>query len=117
MRSLWFIAGSFALILGAIGIVLPLLPTVPFLLLTALCFAKSSDKAHQWLLNHPTFGPPIRDWENNGAIRKSAKRIATLCIAFAFILALIMGVPAWALTAQAIVLCCVLTFIWTRPEA
>lgn len=117
MRIMWFISGWICLALGAMGILLPLLPTVPFLLLAALCFAKSSDTAHQWLINHKAFGPPIQDWQQSGAIRRPAKILATLSILAAFIISLFLGIAWWALTLQAIVLTCVSIFIWSRPEA
>ncbi len=116
MRGIWFIAGWISVAIGIIGIVLPLLPTVPLLLLAAICFAKSSDRAHDWLMNHKTLGPPIHDWQKSGSIKRSAKISATACIAAAFIISLFLGVAWWALCLQAAVLCCVATFIWTRPE-
>lgn len=117
MRVIWFIFGSIALALGVVGIILPLLPTVPFLLLAAFCFAKSSDAAHKWLIEHHLFGPPIVDWQENGAIRLPAKKLATLCIAAAFGVSLLLKIAVWALALQACVLACVLTFIWTRPNS
>ena len=62
MRTVWLILGFFFTGLAMIGVILPLLPTVPFLLLAAFCFARSSDRFHRWLVEHPTLGPPIRDW-------------------------------------------------------
>ena len=58
-RLTWLIVGLLALALGAIGIALPLLPTTPFILLAAFAFAQSSEKLHQWLLDHNVFGPLI----------------------------------------------------------
>ncbi len=117
MKVLWFIAGCTCVALGTIGIILPLLPTVPFLLLAAVCFAKSSNKAHSWLINHKILGPPIQDWYSSGAIRKPAKIAASVCIITAFILSLAFNIVWWALALQAIVLTCVSVFIWSRPEA
>lgn len=116
MRILWFISGWVCVAIGAVGIVLPLVPTVPLLLLAAMCFAKSSDAAHQWLVTHKTFGPPIQDWHQNGAIRRPAKIMASVFILAAFLVSLALGVVWWVLSLQALVLICVLTFIWSRPE-
>ena len=69
-----------------IGIVLPLLPTVPFLLLAAFFFAQSSERLHNWIMAHNIFGPMIEDWQNSGAIRPGAKKAATLSIAAVFLL-------------------------------
>ena len=59
MRTLWTLAGFFCFGLGFIGAFLPLLPTVPFMLLAAYCFARGSERFHEWLITHPTFGPPV----------------------------------------------------------
>lgn len=117
MRILWALFGGLSLAVGAIGIFLPLLPTVPLLLLAAFCFARSSNRLHGWLLNHPTFGPPIKDWNQNGAINQKAKYLATLSVILAFTLAAIFGVKPVILAVQASVLICVMIFIWTRPVA
>lgn len=117
MRWVWGICGIVSLALGFVGMALPLLPTVPLLLLATFCFARSSERLHNWLITHPVLGPPIEDWNRSGAINRRAKKIATLSIAVAFAIPLLMGVRPMILTIQAAVLCCVLVFIWTRPEA
>ena len=116
MRPLWLVAGGTALACGTLGIVLPLLPTVPFLLLAAFCFSRSSDRVHNWLVTHPTFGPPIQDWNRNGAISPKAKKLASLSIAAAFLISVALGLSATVLIIQAIVLSAVTVFIWTRPN-
>ncbi len=116
-RALWAAGGSAALALGVVGIVTPLLPTVPFLLLAAFCFARSSARLHRWLLGHPKLGPPIRDWQNKGAISPRAKRLATLSIGVTFAVSAVLGLRWWMLAVQALVLTAVLVFIWRRPDA
>ena len=116
MRAVWLICGLIALLLGLIGVVLPLLPTVPFLLLAAFCFARSSERLHNWLISHPTFGPSIADWNRNGAIHPRAKRLATVSVVLAFGLSVLMGLKPIILGIQALSLGCVMLFIWTRPD-
>ena len=73
---LYRIAGFVLLALASIGVVLPLLPTTPFVLLAAACFAKSSPKLHQKLLNHRIFGPIIQKWELERCVSRKTKCIA-----------------------------------------
>jgi uncharacterized membrane protein YbaN (DUF454 family) len=70
--------GFVFLALGALGVVLPLLPTTPFILLSAACFARSSERWHRWLLANETFGPMIRNWEERRCISCRVKTIGTL---------------------------------------
>lgn len=76
---LYKILGFLFVGLGIIGIYLPLLPTTPFLLLAAACFARSSERCHQWLLNNPTFGPIVRNWEERRCISRRSKITALSC--------------------------------------
>lgn len=64
-----------------LGVFLPLLPTTPFVLLAAACFARSSEKWHQWILKNQTFGPMIRNWEQNRCISCKVKLTAILSMA------------------------------------
>ncbi|WP_127116103.1 YbaN family protein [Shimia sediminis] len=116
MRFIWATLGLVCIALALIGVVLPLLPTVPFLLLAAFFFARSSERLHNWLLSHPKLGPPIEDWQTRGAINPGAKRIATLSIVVVFGISLAIGLKTSLLLIQAVVLGCVLLFIWTRPN-
>lgn len=116
MRAIWLICGLVALCLAIAGVFLPLLPTVPFLLLAAYCFARSSDRLHDWLLSHPTLGPPIQHWQAHGAISRRAKTLATISIGLTFGVSLVIGLAWWILAIQAAVLTAVLLFIWTCPE-
>lgn len=116
MRALWALAGWASFGLGLIGVVVPLLPTVPFMILAAFCFARGSDRFHDWLVNDPRFGPAIQDWRAHGAISRKGKVAATVAILAALGLSLAMGVGAHILLIQCVVLSCVLIFIHTRPH-
>lgn len=73
VRTLWFIAGTICVVLGAVGMVLPLLPTTPFLLAAAACYYKSSEKMHRWLLNNKWFGEYIRNYTEGKGLTKKTK--------------------------------------------
>lgn len=78
MKTLCIIIGTLSLALGILGIFLPLLPTTPFLLLTAALYFKGSPRLYRWLLNHKYFGPYIRNYRENKAIPLQAKFISLL---------------------------------------
>lgn len=116
VRHAWTAAGMLSFGIGAVGAFVPLLPTVPLMLLAAFCFARGSERFHDWLIHHPRFGPSIRDWQAHGAISPPAKRAAVGAILLAFGGSFLLGLPAYALGIQAAVLACVLTFILSRPS-
>lgn len=70
-------SGLLSLALGLLGIVLPGLPTTPFVLLAAACFANASPRLHRWLLNHRQLGPMVRDWEAHRSLPLPVKWLAT----------------------------------------
>lgn len=117
-RGLLLAVGLIALALGLIGLVLPLLPTTPFVLLAAACFAKANPVWEQWLLDHPRLGPNLRRWRERGAIARPAKRLALgLLLSSALLGAwMLRERGAWAVLPP---LACATVGLWiaTRPEA
>ena len=79
-KTFWIIAGSIALGLGTLGAFLPLLPTVPFLLLAASCYVKGSDRLYNWLLSHRYFGKIITDYRENKVIPLNTKIITLVLL-------------------------------------
>lgn len=84
MRIVYFSLGWVMVALGVIGLIMPLMPGAVFLIVAAWCFARSSPRFEAWLLEHPTFGKPLRDWRASGAIPRSGKIMACLGMAFGF---------------------------------
>jgi uncharacterized protein len=84
------VTGWLCVVLGVIGIVLPILPTTPFMLLAAACFAKSSPRFHGWLLNNKVFGSIIKNWQTERYIEKKTKIRALLLVAFTFMVSILM---------------------------
>ncbi len=116
MRGLWLATGLFFLVVGVVGVFLPVLPTTPFLLIAAAAFARSSPRLHAWLLAHPLLGPPIRDWQDHGAISKAAKRLAVGTMAVVFLVSLWLGLPTAVLFAQAALMTIGAAFVLSRPS-
>src|SRR5690606_22037628 len=76
MRPVYFLLGWIFFSAGLIGAFVPVLPTTPFMLLALWAFSNSSKKFHQWLYQHPLFGPPLQQWHQYGVIPRYAKIIA-----------------------------------------
>lgn len=114
-RALWGAAGLTCVALGAVGAALPLLPTVPFLLLAAFCFARSHPAWEQRLLDHPRYGPPLRQWRERRAIPRRAKLAALTAMAASVALSLVFAGWPWVL-APLLICGASGTWIWTRPE-
>ncbi len=92
----WSVLGVVFLLIGGIGVVLPLLPTTPFVLVAAGCFAKSSPRMHAWLLANRVFGPMIIDWEKKKCISLKVKLTAlTMMIAVGGASILFFVAPGW----------------------
>ncbi|KRC12412.1 hypothetical protein ASE11_01100 [Hydrogenophaga sp. Root209] len=98
MRWLLWLAGSVSLLLGLIGVVLPGLPTTPFVLLAAACYAKASPRLHGWLLNHRFLGPMVRDWETHRSLTRRSKTVAQVSMV------VMVGLSAWSFRGQPVVL-------------
>jgi len=80
MKPFYNAAGVLAVLLGILGLFLPLLPTTPFLLLASWCFARGSDRLHRWLLSHRVFGAYLRNFEAGRGIPLKAKIVATVML-------------------------------------
>ena len=112
-KIIFVAAGSICVGLGAIGIVLPLLPTTPFLLLAAILFSKSNDRFHKWLLKNRVFGPYLAHYESGAGVPTplKIKTIVFLWPSLAVSAFMINAVWAWILLA--IVGICVTTHVVT----
>ncbi|MBB1490266.1 MULTISPECIES: YbaN family protein [unclassified Paracoccus (in: a-proteobacteria)] len=115
MRLLWWIIGILAVVLAFAGTVLPIVPTVPFLIVAAFAFNRSSPRFHHMLMTHRVFGPQIRDWQEHRAIDPRVKVIVCVSMAIGLCISwFILPHPFWAV--QVAVLAAVAVFIVTRAN-
>jgi uncharacterized protein len=117
-RWLLLTLAAICLLLGVIGIFVPVLPTVPFLILAAWAASRSSPRLHRWLVTHPRFGRPLRDWEMHGVVPRYAKWAATVMLAISAATLLAIAPRGWWLAVGAAILAmaAVLAWLWRRPE-
>ncbi|MBS3962326.1 MAG: YbaN family protein [Sandarakinorhabdus sp.] len=116
-RGFWLMLGGLSLALGAIGAFLPILPTAPFLILAAACFARGSPRVERWMLDHPRFGQLIRNWRERGAIPLRAKLLAVGGMAGGYAVALLAVRPDPVVAVPlAAVLALVAAWILSRPD-
>ena len=103
VRALYVVLGFTALALGVAGIVLPVLPTTPFVLLAAACFARGSTRFHDWLLGHALFGPMISEWQQYGSIPWRTKIVAIVLMSSTLTVSIVFFVePPWLRAALAL---------------
>lgn len=118
VRWLFLGAGTIALLLGLLGAVLPILPTTPFVLVAAACFARGSTHIHDWLLDSPLAGPIIREWQEHRAMDRRVKRWAFLLMAISFGISILMMASLWhriMLLGLAVVAALTLWWVPVRP--
>ncbi len=117
MKALWFALAWVSFALGITGAFLPILPTTPFLILSAFLFSKSSPRFHAWLLNLPFAGPGIKDWQTNRVINPRAKILCACMISLSLLLLWLRApLPAALKVPLTLVLTCVGTFVVTRKS-
>jgi uncharacterized protein len=113
-RVLWAAAGALALITGIVGIFVPLLPTTPFVLLAAFCFSRGSERCERWLLEHPRFGPIVRDWRAQRAVPLRAKQFASVMMALGSLWAA-FALPAHVAWLPAVICTATAAWLWRLP--
>jgi hypothetical protein len=113
-RVVWVAAGVLMLATGIVGIFLPLLPTTPFVLLAAACFARGSERCERWLLAHPRLGPIVRDWRAHRAVPLRAKQLAWAMMAVASVWAA-FALPTPVAWLPALVCAATAVWLWRLP--
>ncbi|HZL99722.1 MAG TPA: YbaN family protein [Planctomycetota bacterium] len=115
-RSFYLTTGWLCVGLATVGVALPLVPTTPFLIVAAACFARSSERFHGWLLGNRLFGPLIRTWEQTHSIPRRAKALAVLLIAAVGTLTAVFALDAaWQRLLFAATLLAVVAWLLSRP--
>ncbi len=104
------------IILGIIGAILPGMPTTVFLILAAWAASKGWPEMDAWLLNHPKYGPTLRDWRAHGTVPRKAKWIASIMMLISGTLMLFTNAPLWVKIFTDSIMLIVAIWLWLRPE-
>src|SRR4051794_23996191 len=115
VRSIYLVAGFAALILAGAGVVLPILPTTPFVLLAAACFARSSKRFHDMLLANRVAGPIIHEWVEHRSIPRRVKRWVYLLLALSFSSSILVMPSLWQKGMLALLGAVLALFVWRIP--
>lgn len=117
IRALLWLAGTIALLLGIAGIFLPVLPTTPFILLAAACYARASERFYGKLVAHPSFGPLIIEWQRYHSIPLRVKRVAigTMSLSISVSIWLVSSKP-WLQALLVVIGVSVGTWLWRIPS-
>lgn len=116
-QSTFLVLGSLFFVLGLIGVLVPVLPTTPFMILSAACFAESSPRFHKMLLNNRWFGDDLQRWECSKTMQRATKKRATgiIIITFTLSISILWGNILWQLLLLLTALL-LLFFLWRIAE-
>jgi uncharacterized membrane protein YbaN (DUF454 family) len=117
MRPVYFLVGWLFFALGATGILIPGLPTVPFMLVALWAFSRSSRRFHDWLYSHPLFGPPLQRWQDHRVIPMKAKLVAVtmMTVSLAYMI-FVAEVSRWVLAITLLVMVSAAAYILSQPS-
>ncbi len=113
---LWRLLAILSVLLGVIGVIVPGLPTVPFMILAAWAASKGWPQLERWLVNHKRYGPPISRWRVNGAIPRRAKIYASAMMLLSVTILILTDMPTWGLLGVVTVMGLTLVWMWRRPD-
>jgi uncharacterized protein len=112
----WLLLAYLCLALAVLGVLLPVLPTTPFVLVAAWAAARGSRRLHDWLQAHRLFGPMIRDWQREGAVSRRAKQVALISMLVCALIMLRVSPSLWLAAFGCGVMTVVGVWLWLRPE-
>lgn len=115
-RPLYFVLGCLCLVIGAVGLVMPLIPGVVFLVLATTCFSRSSPAMETWLKTHPRLGKLVVNWQSSGAVPRVVKWIITLSMVASYSLLFLETESRELQALAAVMMLAVLVYVWWRPE-
>lgn len=117
LRSLLFALGCLSVALGVLGLFLPILPTTPFMLLAAGCFARSSERFYRWITSHHRYGPMIAVYLAGKGLPLRVKRLAISLLWLSILFGVFWVAFVWAKLAMLLTAVAVTVYLWRLPMA
>lgn len=115
MKTLMMLCGWLCVVLGVLGIFLPLLPTTPFILLAAWLFARSSERFHEWLVTHPKLGPIISAWQDGKGLARPVRRRILIVLWLSMSLSMWLVGKLWAVVLLSFIALSVSLYLLRMP--
>ena len=116
-KSLYFIAGCVCIALAYIGVVTPGIPYSPFVVAAAFCFARSSERAHRWIMNHKLFGPFLTNWSTKRVFPQKMKYLMIAMMSLSLVLMTVSGVKPIGVASTAVFMLLVAVWAWRYPSS
>jgi len=117
VRPFWLILGLLSLLIGFVGIFLPVLPTIPFAIFSAFCFERGSPRLHQWILRQPIVGPAIIDWKQNRVIPLRIKWLVLILASSGLVFPLSRPfIPIWVKIGMTGLVLWIIGFVWLQKS-
>ena len=116
-KLLYFTAGCVCIVFAYIGVITPGIPYSPFVVAAAFCFARSSERAHAWIMNHPVFGPFLTNWSTKRVFPQRMKYLMLAMMTVSLVLMYISGVKLIGVVSTAVFMMLVAVWAWRWPSS
>ena len=115
-KFLYFALGCLCMVMAYIGVITPGIPYSPFVVAAAFCFARSSERAHRWIMNHKLFGPFLTNWSEKRVFPQKMKYLMIGMMSLSLILMMLGTVPLRGVVYTGIFMLCVAIWAWRYPS-
>ena len=116
-KFIYFTLGCLCIVMAWIGVVTPGIPYSPFVVAAAFCFARSSERAHRWIMNHKIFGPFLTNWSNKRVFPQRMKYLMIAMMSLSLVLMTVSGVKPMGIISTGIFMAIVATWAWRYPSS
>ena len=116
-KFIYFTLGCLCIVMAWIGVITPGIPYSPFVVAAAFCFARSSDRAHRWIMNHKIFGPFLTNWSTKRVFPQRMKYLMIAMMSLSLVLMTVSGVKLMGIISTGIFMAIVATWAWRYPSS